>query len=391
MKRMFLATSVAIPCVIALGYSCGGDDTAFVPKTTSTTAGTGTGSTVSTTASVTATTTATTGAGGGATTTVAATTTGGGGGAGPGVGGAGGGIGGTGGTGGTGNGCLANGTNYSGCFTRGDARVWIANADQTKSTFQPITDNPYEGTASLDGAFNIDTANGVQQGSDGLQNYANTNSPACAATVDNAPATLWKDMHWQLAGPGIVMGQQYQVSLRVRGVIECKTYSGGTGAVKTLNLNAPPSTTVNLLLTNATDNGDRYNTYALTVTPTSNSSLNGIGPNQAAAPPTTQIWNLNQCPGTLAETHFTWKVDETIVLPVKGGEWINYLEYDTNCRMICNCGTAMATANCTNKHTLDVSSNNPPPPTNLVLANQPPQNAAAAAGQWWIFDVTNIQ
>ena len=390
MKRMFLATSVAIPCVIALGYSCGGDDNAFVPKTTSTT-GTGTGTTVSTTASTTATTTVatTTGAGGA---TVTTTTTGGGGGAGPGVGGAaGGGIGGTGGSGGTGNGCLANGTNYSACFTRGDARVWIANADQTKSTFQAITDNPYEGTASLDGAFNIDTANGAQQGSDGLQNYANTNSPACAATVDNAPATLWKDMHWQLAGPGIVMGQQYQVTLRIRGVIECKTYVGGAGPAKTVPNTSPPATVVDLVVNNARDNGDRYNTYAISVTPTSNSSLNGIGPNQAAAPPTTQIWNFNQCPNTVQETHYTWKVDSTIVLPVKGGEWINYMEYDTNCRMICNCGGAMAAQGCTGKHTLDVSSNNPPPPANLVLSAQPPQNAAAAAGQWWIFDVTNIQ
>jgi hypothetical protein len=198
-------------------------------------------------------------------------------------------------------------------------------------------------------------------------------------------------MHWQLNGPGIVTGQQYMVSVRLRGVLECKAYTGGTGPARMLTLGAPTTTAVNLWLNNATDTGDRYNTYAFTVTPMSNNSLRGIGPNQAAAPAGTAIFNFNQCPNTASETHFTYKVDGTQVIPMKGGDWINYMEYDTNCRMICNCGTAMATQGCGNKHTLDVSSNNPPPPASLAIGAQPPQNASMAAGQWWIVDVTNIQ
>jgi hypothetical protein len=243
----------------------------------------------------------------------------------------------------------------------------------------------------LDGAFNIDTANGAQQGSDGLQNYSNGN-PACVG--NEGDPTVWKEMHWQLNGPGIVMAQQYMVSIRIYGVLECKTYNGGNGPGKTVMASSPPATSINMIINGANDNGDRYNTYALTVSATSTNALRGIGLNQGTAPPLAQIWHFNQCPQCVAETHYTWKQDGTLNIPVKGGEWINYVEYDSNCRMICNCGTAMASANCGNKHTLIPTGVNPPAPPILatVGANaQPPQNASQAAGQWWLFDVTNIQ
>ena len=392
MKRTFLATSVAIPCLIALGINCSADDSAFVPpRTTSTTGGAGGGSATATTGGpTTSTATTTTGDTTTTATTTATTTTGmgGSGGAGGmggmGMGGAAGGKGGAGGA----TGCLANGTNYSACFTKGSALWWTAAAMAVNSKSTPIVDNANEGAASLDGAFNIDTANGPQAGSDGIQDY--NLMPTSACVPNEADPTIWKEMHWQLNGPGIVMGQPYNVTVRVLGVLECKTYAGGTGPGRNISQSAPTTATVNLFINGAQDNGDRYNTYALTVSPASNSALRGIGLNQASAPPAAQIWNFNQCPTTAVETHYTYKVDGTQVIPMNGGEWINYIEYDSNCRMICNCGTTMAAQGCGGKHTLDVSSTNPPPPAALVLSAQPPQNGNMAAGQWWIFDVTNI-
>jgi hypothetical protein len=243
----------------------------------------------------------------------------------------------------------------------------------------------------LDGLSIISTANGARQGPDGLQNYANTNSPACAAQ-----AVPWREVHWQFNGPGIVMGQMYQVSLRVRGVVECKTYSGGTGPAKTAPGGTPSTTsTLNLWLTGHTDNGNQWNTLAFTTSPASNSSLRGIGPNQAAGPPANQTWVFNQCPATRSQEHYTWRVDGTQVIPVEGGQWINFIEYDTNCRMIVNCGASEAAQACptddNQAHKVEITGAEPPPPANLALAAQPPKNAAGARGQWFHIDVVNIQ
>src|SRR5262245_52991026 len=213
MKRMFLATSVAIPCVIALGYSCGGDDTAFVPKTTS---GTGTGSTVTSTATSTvATTAATTGAGGGPATTGAGP---GGGGAGPGGGGAGpgGGGAGPGGAGGAGMGC------------NGDCTAIIKTAGGV----------PLDGWANIDRPAQVIPPDGIQasSGIDNVPSNQMTAGTPCQDTETRADHGLpLKVAHWQLNVPGAAMGANFAVTLHFWGVIECKTYSNIGGCTRAAN------------------------------------------------------------------------------------------------------------------------------------------------------------
>jgi hypothetical protein len=88
-------------------------------------------------------------------------------------------------------------------------------------------------------------------------------------------------------------------------------------------------------------------------------------------------------------------VDGTQVIPLRGGEWINFIEYDTNCRMIVNCGAAEAAQSCPTDddqaHRLEVAGTDPPAPPILALDAQPPKNSSAARGQWFFVDVTHIQ
>jgi hypothetical protein len=129
----------------------------------------------------------------------------------------------------------------------------------------------------MDGYANKDDASGPTMGTDALQLN-------CTTSDVQGMQKIYKEKHWQLKGPGITAGKNYKVDLHFYGVVECKTYVGGTGPAKT-DPNETPNVnqTHNLWLAGSTDNGDHWNTYAFTVTPASLSKLVGIGPQTAPA------------------------------------------------------------------------------------------------------------
>jgi len=278
---------------------------------------------------------------------------------------------------------------YRGCFAAGTAAVQGRNAGMLSHAGAQMS---YQ---SLDGAWNIDVANGARQGSDGIQ--AGPNAIACANSDQANAQTVWKEMHWQLTGNGITMGQTYKVSLRINGVVECKTYNGGAGPGKMDRATTPSiSANHNLWISGGSDNNDHWNTYAVTVSDAPNSGVRGIGTMQAMAPDAAHTWFFNQCPSGVGEDHFTWRLTNAEqVITVAGGQWINYVEFDSNCRMIVNCGADNAASSCPTDDNLankvDPAGAVPPAPAALQLSAQPPRNAANARGQWWHIDVTSIQ
>src|ERR1700733_14888092 len=129
----------------------------------------------------------------------------------------------------------------------------------------------------MDGYANIDEATGPSQGSDAIQ-------LGCTPSDTLGQQKIWKQEHWQLMGPGITMGTMYKVSLHLYGVVECKSYIGGTGPASTASETLTVDQTHNLWMTGSKDNGDHWNTYAFTVTPASMSTMVGIGPQNVPLP-----------------------------------------------------------------------------------------------------------
>ena len=239
--------------------------------------------------------------------------------------------------------------------------------------------------AGMDGYLNNDVANGPPQGSDGLQ-------VNCVPSDVPGQQKVFKEKHWQLMGPGITTGKMYKVAMHFYGVVECKTYVGGTGPAMT-DPNPQPAVnqTHNLWMAGSRDNGDHWNTYAFTVTPMSLSTLVGIGVQNVMLPNVQDTYVINQCPATRPEGHFTFNIDYAASINVPGGSFINYIEYDTNCRIIVNCGAADSAQSCAGPYNIVNTVKDAVPGTNANFT-QPPANMAnpAARGQWWLVDVTGV-
>ena len=238
----------------------------------------------------------------------------------------------------------------------------------------------------MDGYLSRDDSAGPSQGSDAPQ-------IGCTPSDAIGKQTIYKEKHWQLTGPNITPGAKYKVNLHFWGIVECKTYTGGTGPSKT-DPNETPNVNQshNLWLAGAADNGDHWNTYTFSVTPNPMSTLTGIGPQNVPVPPKEQMYSINQCPGNKGEGHFTWKIDFDSSIEVPGGSYINYIEYDTNCRMIANCGASDAGQSCNGPYNVVDTVKNAVPNTNAGFT-QPIVNTAnpPSRGQWWLVDVTSIK
>ena len=235
--------------------------------------------------------------------------------------------------------------------------------------------------SGMDGYANTDPANGPSQVSDAIQfNCQNS----------EASPVIFKQQHWHLTGPGIDNAKTYKVDLHFYGVVECKTYVGGTGPASTDSELVSTTVIHNLWMKGAKDNADHWNTYAFTVTPASSTTFPGIGP-QTMPPDPANMYVLNQCPGTHTEGHFTYRIDYATSIAVPGGSYINYIEYDTNCRMIANCGAADAAQSCNPPLNVVNTVTQAVPNTNATFM-QPVQNTAnpPSAGQWWLVDVTGV-
>jgi hypothetical protein len=101
-------------------------------------------------------------------------------------------------------------------------------------------------------------------------------------------------------------------------------------------------------------------------------------------------WDLNECPQAVIESHQTWKADYEKTITVPGGSWINYLEFDTNCREIVNCGTSVDAAQvCTSQFSITPPATSVPAPP-ASITTQPAASGGGAYGQWVFFDIKSI-
>jgi len=107
----------------------------------------------------------------------------------------------------------------------------------------------------------------------------------------------------------------YQVTLRFRGVVEPKTYQGGTKPNPTVK-------TDGWYVGGQPAQNNNYNVYMFSVSsPKQDYWLNALG---------------NQMP-TVPEAHFSYPIDYTVTVPVSGGAMIRMLADDSNCSAIKNC------------------------------------------------------
>jgi hypothetical protein len=240
-------------------------------------------------------------------------------------------------------------------------------------------------------------------GSDGIQGVG-TNGQVCQVTENRPPipagcgaanpctdyghGLVFKEGHWQLAGPGITTGAMYAVSLHVTGVVECKVYNGNCPRPANAGRNAA----FNMWCPGVTDNGDHWNTLMLSVTPTASSTTPGMGPVAGPVPATSGIYMMNVCPVGVAVSHKTWKMDYDATITVPGGSFVNYVEFDTNCREIINCGVSDDSGvTCSQQFSITPPTQGvlPPVPQN-VLTMQPFASGGNGFGQWMYIDVKSI-
>jgi hypothetical protein len=118
-----------------------------------------------------------------------------------------------------------------------------------------------------------------------------------------------------------------------------------------------------------------------------------MGPQQDL-PPADRTFCFNQCPGDMYEAKYTYRLDNTYSIALEGGDWINYLEFETDCRETINCGVASSEDQClqpfigpSNIVPIPTSGVVPPLPSTF---SQPPQSDRGARGQWWFMDVSCI-
>ena len=120
----------------------------------------------------------------------------------------------------------------------------------------------------------------------------------------------------------------YDVTIRVLGQAEGRTYTGGTRAL-TANVD-PTAATNNLLYTGGQPGTARvdYNVFQMTITP-------GTAGAVAGAP---TYYAFNAVDSSHEGAHYNYGIDEMFVAKVKSGFTITLTSHDSNCIAIKNCG-----------------------------------------------------
>lgn len=163
----------------------------------------------------------------------------------------------------------------------------------------------------------------------------------------------------------------YEIELRVRGLVEAKNY---TSACMRRAGSTMDSSTMggDFLCTGGATQNSSYNEYSLTVTA-----------GQVTGEPT--FYGLNSRNGT-GEAHESWALNYTFKFRVHGGGTVRYTYFDSNCRMITNCGPGVGGSTCgSDQRVLDVSNADPQPTTLMQPYLGVPQ--ANGPGQWILLDV----
>jgi hypothetical protein len=171
---------------------------------------------------------------------------------------------------------------------------------------------------------------------------------------------------------GGTMGAKYDVTINVKGVVEAKNYSGcmrRAGTDMTFTAGGGDFWCVGGTIPNST-----YNTYELNVFPTATGG-------------TAEGYRLNARNGT-GEGHESWPLNFNATFRVTGGGRIQFRSYDSNCRMIMNCGPGGGGATCRAPVTLSLAGAMPAAPATFTQPFKGTQ--ANAFGQWVFIDVTNV-
>lgn len=201
--------------------------------------------------------------------------------------------------------------------------------------------------------------------------------PAAAQCVNNKLESATKTT-WTIGGTA---GTIYNVTFRVRGIVETTSYVGGTRDAGNASINANKDLfQVGGAIQQQGGPSYDYNTYQLDVTP-------------AVASATANTYFLNSV--TTAEnphaagsptTHLTFPIDYTKTIKVTGGGKVTLTVFDSNCTLVQNCGPTSGNQ-CSAPRTVALTGANPAPPATFM---QPYQAPAGRYGQWVHFDITNV-
>ena len=189
--------------------------------------------------------------------------------------------------------------------------------------------------------------------------------------------TVTKMSTFQVGGtPGTV----YNMTFRVRGVVEGYRYNGGT---------RDSGTTLQMQTTAGNDlfhrggmqqatgaSGSDYNTMQLDVTPAVTGEPNRYFFNSIPVPP-----------GDASASHLTFIIDFTKTIKITGGGTLTFASFDSNCRLVMNCETSSTNMCMRHWSVASVSSAMPAPPATFM---QPYSNGSGQWGQWMHIDVTDV-
>jgi len=199
-----------------------------------------------------------------------------------------------------------------------------------------------------------------------------TTNPPSVLKPSNGAATSWTI--------GGTTGTIYDVTVRIRGVVEVNWYKGGTRDQGTTSI----LKSLDLFQQGGTPqvNGDPsydYNTYELDVTPAVPGATNTYFLNSVTQ-------NENPHANASPTTHLTFPIDYTKTIKVPGGGTVKLSVTDSNCTEVQNCGPTSGNT-CAAPRTVSVSGAMPPAPSSFVQPFQQPSNKY---GQWVFFDITNV-
>ena len=200
---------------------------------------------------------------------------------------------------------------------------------------------------------------------------ASGSTPPGAITPSNGAATSWKI--------GGTAGTVYDVTFRLRGVVEVTSYIGGTrdagdtSILKSQDLFQQGGTA-------QTSGGPSfdYNTYQLDVTPAVTGAANTYYLNSVT---TAENPHASNSP----TQHLTFPIDYTKTIKVQGGGTISLKVTDSNCTEVQNCGPTSGNT-CAAPRTVSLTGAMPAA-DNFV---QPFQQPSGKYGQWIFFDVTKV-
>jgi hypothetical protein len=201
---------------------------------------------------------------------------------------------------------------------------------------------------------------------------ASGSTPPAAITPSNGAPTSWTI--------GGTEGTVYDVTFRLRGIVEVTSYVGGTrDAGDTSILQSQDLFQQGGTAQTSGGPSFDYNTYELDVTPAVTGAANTYYLNSVT---TAENPHANGTP----TSHLTFPIDYTKTIKVMGGGKVSLKVTDSNCTQVQNCGPTSGNT-CAAPRTVALTGAMPAAPTSFV---QPYQQPSGKYGQWLFFDITTV-